>query len=94
VLGPKRLIELAVAAGWQLESETRVEGSEGLLDGQWEVSACLSPSFEREIKKCVSNERERAVVLASRDACEASLEGVAGGMKGVRAMDVWVAGFV
>ncbi|KAL2018179.1 hypothetical protein VTK56DRAFT_1204 [Thermocarpiscus australiensis] len=94
VLGPKRLTELALAAGWQLESETRVQGGEGLLDGQWEVSACLSSSFEREVEEQVSDERERAVILASRDACEASLEGVHGGRKGVGAMDVWVANFV
>lgn len=94
VLGPKRLTELALAAGWQLESEARVQGGEGLLDGQWEVSACLSSSFEREIEEQVSDERERAVVLASRDACEASLDGVQGGRKGVRAMDVWAATFV
>jgi SAM-dependent methyltransferase len=94
VLGPKRLTELALAAGWHLESETRVQGGEGLLDGQWEVSACLSPSFEREVEEHVSDERERAVILALRDACEASLEGVQDGRKGVRAMDVWVASFV
>lgn len=94
VLGPKRLAELALAAGWRLESETRVQGGEGLMDGQWEVSACLSPSFEREVEKQVGDERERGVVLALRDACEASLEGVQGGRKGVRAMDVWVASFV
>ncbi|KAJ6187076.1 hypothetical protein N7519_001984 [Penicillium mononematosum] len=94
VLGPKRLTELALAAGWQLEGETLVQCGEGLLDGQWEVSACLSSSFEREVEEFVSDERERAVVLASRDACEASLEGIQGGRKGVRAMDVWVANFV
>ena len=94
VLGPKQLTELALAAGWHLESETRVPGSEGLLDGQWEVSACLSPSFGREVEEQVSDERERAVVLALRDACEASLEGIPGGREGVRAMDVWVANFV
>ena len=94
VLGPKRLTELALAAGWQLESETRVQGGEGLLDGQWEVAACLSSSFEREVEEQVSNERERGLVLALRDACEASLEGVEGGRKGVGRMDVWVAGFV
>ncbi|KAL2127806.1 hypothetical protein VTI74DRAFT_10147 [Chaetomium olivicolor] len=94
VLGPKRLTELALDAGWQLESETRVQSGEGLLDGQWEVSACLSYSFEREVEEQVSDERERAVILASRDACEASLEGVQGGRKGVGAMDVWVANFV
>ncbi|KAL8900202.1 MAG: hypothetical protein Q9207_005805 [Kuettlingeria erythrocarpa] len=94
VQGPKRLTELAVAAGWQLESETRVQGGEGLADGQWEVSACLSSSFEREVEEQVSDERERALVLALRDACEASLEGVQGARKGVRGMDVWVASFV
>jgi hypothetical protein len=94
VLAPKRLTELALAAGWQLESETRIQGGEGLLDGQWEVSACLSSSFEREVEEQVSDERERDVVLALRDACEASLEGVQEGRKGVRSMDVWVASFV
>ena len=94
VLGPKRFTKLALAAGWQLERETRVQCGEGLLDGQWEVSACLSSSFEREVEEQVSDERERAAVLASRDACEASLEGVRGGRKGVRAMDVWVASFI
>jgi hypothetical protein len=93
VLAPKRLTELALAAGWQLESETRVPG-DGLLDGQWEVSACLSSSFEQDVEEQVSDERERAVVLALRDACEASLEGIQGGRKGVRAMDVWVASFI
>jgi hypothetical protein len=65
-----------------------------LLDGQWEVDACLSPSFENEVKGQVRDERERAVILALRDACEASLGGVLDGWKGVRAMDVWVASFV
>lgn len=94
VLGPKRLTELALAAGWQLETEALVQCGESLLDGQWEVGACLGSDFEREVEEHVSDERERAVVLASRDACEASLKGVQGGLKGVRSMDVWVAGFV
>ncbi|KAL3482108.1 hypothetical protein BJX99DRAFT_252823 [Aspergillus californicus] len=94
VLGPKQLSKLALAAGWQLESETRVPCGGDLSDGQWEVSACLSCEFESEVEAHVSDERERAVVLALRDACEASLEGIQGGQKGVRAMDVWVANFV
>lgn len=97
MLSPKRLTELALEAGWQLESETpRVQCGEGLADGRWEVSACLSSSFEKEVEEKLStcDERERAVVLALRDACEASLEGVQGGRKGVRAMDVWTATFV
>lgn len=94
VLSPKRLTELALAAGWHLETESRVQSGDALLDGQWEVSACLSSSFETQVEQLVSTERERAVVLAARDACEASLDGVQGGPKGVRAMDVWVASFV
>jgi hypothetical protein len=98
VLSPKRLIELALAAGWRLKSETRVqsghENEEALMDGEWEASACLSAEFANEVEEHVSDERERGVVLALRDACEASLEGVQGGVKGIRAMDVWVASFV
>ncbi|KAF1731321.1 hypothetical protein CRV24_009401 [Beauveria bassiana] len=94
VLGPKRLTELAVAAGWKLESETRVQAPQDMLDGQWEVSACLDSSFEEEVEEQVKDGRERAVVLALRDACEASLRGIEGGQKGVKTMDVWVAKFV
>lgn len=94
VLSPKRLTEMAFTAGWHLQSETRVEGGEGLLDGQWEVSACLSPSFFAMIEQRVKDDREREVVLALRYACEASVEGVSGGREGVRAMDVWTASFI
>lgn len=90
-------MELAREAGWELDNETpRMQCGKGLLDGQWEVSACLSSSFEKEVEEVLStcDEREGAVVLAMRDACEASLEGVQGGRKGVRAMDVWTATFV
>ncbi|KAG9659059.1 S-adenosyl-L-methionine-dependent methyltransferase, partial [Aureobasidium melanogenum] len=94
VLSPKRLTELALAAGWQLEGETHVQPTADLLDGQWEVSACLAPSFEKEVEEQVKDERERGVVLALRDACEVSLKGVQGGKKGINAMDVWVASFI
>jgi len=94
VMSPKRLTELALAAGWQLERETRVPCGEGILDGQWEVSACLSSSFERQVDEHVSDERDRGVVLALRDACEASLEVVQGGRGAVQAMDVWIGSFI
>lgn len=94
VLSPKRLTQLALAAGWQLEDESVVQAGEGMLDGQWEVSACLSTGFEREVDDHVADERGRGVVLALRDACEASVKAVEGGTGGVRSMDVWVASFV
>lgn len=93
-LGPKRLTNLALAAGWELESETFVQANEGMLDGQWEVSACLSDSFEKDVEDHVSGEREREAIFALRDACEASLQVAPGGQKGVNAMDVWIASFV
>lgn len=93
VLGPKRLTDLALSAGWKLERETRVQAKEELLDGQWEVFACLSASFEKEVEHYVGGERERGVILALRDACEASLQGTPGGQKGVHAMDIWIASF-
>jgi hypothetical protein len=71
-----------------------VEAKEELLDGQWEVSACLSVSFEKGVETCVSGERERGVIFALRDACEASLQGIPGGQKGVHSMDIWIATFV
>lgn len=94
ILAPRRLKELAVEAGWQLESENKVQPEEGLMDGKWEVSACLAASFERDVEEYVGNEREKAVVLTLRDACEASLKGVQGEKKADRSMDVWIATFV
>jgi hypothetical protein len=54
----------------------------------------VSVSFEREVEEQVGDERERGVILALRDACAASLQGVQGVQKGVRSMDVWAATFV
>ncbi|KAI5200237.1 hypothetical protein AUEXF2481DRAFT_104342 [Aureobasidium subglaciale EXF-2481] len=94
VLSPKRLTELAQEAGWRLEREDQIESGEGVLDGQWEVSACLSSSFGKEIEECVNDRKERSVVQALRDACEASVGGEKVGRQSVRSMDVWVATFV
>lgn len=93
VLSPKRIIDLALAAGWSLEADTYVQPGDELLDGQWEVAACLSPNFERQVEEHVSNERERSAVFALRDACESSLKRLTDDKKCVRAMDVWVARF-
>ncbi|KAI0196414.1 SAM-dependent methyltransferase [Astrocystis sublimbata] len=93
-LGPSRLIEVAKAAGWRLESQANLHAGIGLLDGQWEVAACLSPSFKQDVIKYVTDDKEKAVVAAVRDACETSLANVPGGMSKVLAMDTWVATFV
>lgn len=93
VLSPKRLTEIALAAGWQMQTETRLQ-SEGLLDGKWEVSTCLSSSFERQVDEQVHDEREREVIIALRDACQASLDNIQGGKDAVQAMDVWAGSFI
>lgn len=93
VLSPKRLTELARAAGWRLASETRLQPGDGVLHGQWEVNACLSRTFDKQVEKQVIDGRERGVVFALRDACEASLEAVEYGRSGVRSMDIWAASF-
>jgi hypothetical protein len=94
VLSPKAIKELAGKAGWRLEREAMVECAEGVGDGWWEVEAVLSEGFGKEIEEKVVDEREKGVVMALRDACEASLKGVEGGKRGVRAMDAWVGSFV
>ena len=58
------------------------------------MGACLASSFEKQVEEFVGDDREKGVVFALRDACEASLQGVQGGRKGVRSMDVWAASFV
>lgn len=94
MVSPKRLEELALEAGWPIEGKGNVQPDEDLLDGKWEVAACLSEKFEKEIEEYVADERERATVRALRDACEASLDGLEGGRKGVRSMDVWFGNFM
>ena len=94
VLSPDRLIQLAVEAGWKLENETRFSPSRDLADGRWEVDACLSPAFVQEVDDNIEDLREKQVVLALRDACEASVVSLKNGKEGVRSMDVWVASFV
>jgi hypothetical protein len=94
VLSPKRLIGLAVEAGWRLEKETRFSPSRDLADGRWEVAACLSPAFVKEVEERIEDLRERQIVLALRDACEAGVGSLEGEIEGVRSMDVWVASFV
>ncbi|KAH7402305.1 hypothetical protein DE146DRAFT_652989 [Phaeosphaeria sp. MPI-PUGE-AT-0046c] len=92
VMSLKRITELAREAGWKLESEKRVQCN--MLDGQWEVAACLGEKFQKEVGEFVADERERDVVRALRDACEANLERVEGGKEGVKSMDVWVGNLV
>lgn len=77
-----------------MEDETRFSPSRDLADGRWEVAACLSLAFAKEVDDNIDDPREKQVVLALRDACEASVVSLKNGKEGVRSMDVWVASFV
>ncbi|TFK75149.1 SAM-dependent methyltransferas-like protein [Pluteus cervinus] len=88
VVSPAAIKELAEKAGLKVVSEASVTPREGLLDGKWEVDAVSDKDFVGEVEKNVTNERERAVVFALRDAMLRSLD-AAGGRKNVTSMDVW-----
>ena len=62
-----------------------------MLDGRWEVAAVLSQDFEAEIEQYVVAEREKAVVVAARDAVSAAADLLKTKEEKVRTMDVWVA---
>ena len=64
-----------------------------MLDGRWEVGWVLSADFEKEIDKHVSDEREKAVVIAARDSVRAASELLKRKDEEVRTMDIWVATF-
>jgi hypothetical protein len=93
VVSPAAITKLAEDAGLKIVSEGQVVPTEHVHDGRWEVSAVSSKKFVEEIKDNVKDERERAVVLALRDATLRSLEGIDGGVRGVGSMNVWCAVF-
>jgi hypothetical protein len=93
VVSPAAITKLAEDAGLKIVSQGQVVPTEHVHDGRWEVSAVSSKKFVEEIKDNVKDEREQAVILALRDATLKSLEGIDGGARGVRSMNVWCAVF-
>ena len=94
VFSPARLKSAAIAAGLKAESETLVRPPEGMLDGRWEVGWVLSAGFTKEIDEHVTDEREKAVVIAARDSVQAAVELLKAKDEKVATMDIWVATFV
>ncbi|KAL0955843.1 hypothetical protein HGRIS_002045 [Hohenbuehelia grisea] len=92
VLAPAPITALAEKSGLHLQSETTVAPGEGLQDGYWEAMMLLMPSWQKDVDEHVKDQRERAVVLALRDAAKASIDAL-GDLKSVRSMDVWSAVF-
>lgn len=62
----------------------------GMLDGSWEVGEVVGDDYVRQIEEHVKDERERAVVLAMRDAVRANYDVLKVKGEKVRSMDVWV----
>jgi ubiquinone/menaquinone biosynthesis C-methylase UbiE len=93
VVSPATIKELAEKAGLKLVREGVVTPNADVYDGKWEVGAVKSKGFPKEVEESVKDERERAVVVALRDAMLSGLEKIEGGTKGVRSMDVWCGAF-
>ncbi len=93
VVSPAAIKKLAEDAGLKMVREGVVVPKAGLKDGLWEVSDVTNQEFLQQIEDNVEEERERAVVVALRDATLRSLEGLEGGRKAVLSMDVWCAVF-
>ncbi|KAJ7594873.1 S-adenosyl-L-methionine-dependent methyltransferase [Mycena floridula] len=92
VVSPMTIKKLAENAGLILETERVLIPSQSLEDGRWEVGHVVHQAFLEEISTVVQEDRERGVILAMRDAIQATIDTV-GGLKEVRAMDVWAAVF-
>lgn len=89
VVSPAAIKKLAGEAGLKMVSEGVVVPKAGLKDGSWEVYAVRDQDFLQEIEDKVKDDREKAVVIALRDATLRSLEGLEGGLKAVLSMDAW-----
>lgn len=79
-----------------LVREGRVTPGNDLQDGGWEVGWVISRKWEDRVDELLGagkDERDKASVLAMRDAVRSAVESV-GGVKAVTTMDVWVAHFV
>lgn len=95
ILSPDGIKAIVTSVGaLEQESESYIKPSLKLDDGRWEVSAVQSKDFLEEIRSCVRDERERAVVIALRDSLLSALAQLPEGRESVRAMNVWVASFI
>ncbi|KAJ7473919.1 S-adenosyl-L-methionine-dependent methyltransferase [Mycena galericulata] len=92
VVSPAAIKRIAGSAGLVLLREARVLPGEGVHDGRWETHHAVRPQFSEEVEEFVTDEREKGMVYAMRDAVEANLARV-GGMTGVGTMDGWAAIF-
>lgn len=93
VLSPSSIKASALAASLTLEKETKITPNEGMFDGRWECGAVLRKGYRDEIDENVTDEREKAVILAMQDSVRSNLELLTAKGENVRTMDVWMAVF-
>ncbi|TFK56220.1 S-adenosyl-L-methionine-dependent methyltransferase [Heliocybe sulcata] len=89
VVSPKAIQRLAGVAGLELIEEGLVTPDEDMYDGKWEVERVLDPAFVKQVNNCIKDEKERAVVMANRDAVEAIYKRCKQEGKLIASMDVW-----
>lgn len=88
ILSMKQIQSLAEGAGMSALPHFKVfEPAIELSDGRWEVGTVLDEEFEEEVK-VAPGPRERAAILAQREAVLQAVSKV-GGLKKVRTMDVF-----
>lgn len=78
--------------GFLLEREEVARTVEGMEDGGWEVGYVLRKREKvvRRLREQGVGEKEVGSVEAWFDAVAAGVEGLEGGLEGVRCMDYWV----
>lgn len=90
VLAPAAIAAIAQDVGLSLQSEHTLTPVEGMLDGTWEVGAVMNDKWLEEVKANVKDEREKAVVVAMRDAVRANRDAVKAKGDKLTTMDIWV----
>lgn len=94
VVDPKAITALATEANLKMVQEDSFIPAADVDDAHWETGIVRSAGFLEEVKTTLAeNGRERALVLALREAMLASINDIPEGRKGIRMMDVWCAVF-
>jgi hypothetical protein len=86
-------VKLAQTVGLRLVREETIVPPEAMYDGRWEVGAVRSGQFAQELEQYVTDEREKAVVVAMRDAVLKGREALLAKKEQISSMDVWVGVF-
>jgi hypothetical protein len=105
VLSPREIAGIARESGWALEREELITPDLALQDGRWEVGTVYGSERVKEVENVLGGlegdiSRQRAWLMAARDAVVAAVDGLAVNsseqrrpMDRVRTMDVWCAVF-